>query len=96
MRRGRSWLGGLAAVGILAAAGCGGSKNSRYRSPFGDFVGDVPTGWTPVVDSAGRDYYQITFVGPFDPAFFKGVPSLSVRWYRFNRPHRLPDGGYEM
>src|SRR5437868_2476184 len=81
----------LAAVALLATAGCfRSSKYTHYRSPFSDFQCEVPTGWNVVVDSAGRDYYQISFLGPFDQAFYKGVPSMSIRWYRLNQAHRLP------
>lgn len=90
-------VGSLFAAALLATAGClGTSRYSRYRSPFFDFQCEVPTDWKIVVDSGGRDYYQISFLGPLDSAFYRGVPSLSVRWYRLNAPHRLPDGSYEM
>src|SRR5258708_1552570 len=81
----------------LLAAGClRAAKYSHYASPFKDFVCDVPAEWPVVLDSPGKDYYQIVFAGPFEPSFFHGVPSLSVRWYRHNAPHRLPNRSYEM
>ena len=87
----------VVALLLLAAAGCRpGPKYSQFRSPFADFVCQVPSGWKTIVDSTGNDYYQVSFLGPFEPNFYKGVPSLSVRWFRFNQPHKLPDGSYEM
>ena len=85
-----------AAAALLALAGCIAGNYAHYRSPFGDFVCEVPKGWTTIVDSGGPDFYQITFAGPLQPEFYKGVPSLSVRWYRLNTTHRLPDGSYEL
>jgi len=82
---------------LLVVAGCRpAAKYSHFRSPFADFVCQIPSGWKTVVDSDGKDYYQVSFLGPFEPNFYKGLPSLSIRWYRLNQPHRLPDGHYEM
>ncbi|TPW17246.1 MAG: hypothetical protein FD126_3696 [Elusimicrobia bacterium] len=89
-----------ALIGALSLAislsACNPPKYVRYTSPFVDFTCDVPWGWSVFLDSAGSDYTNVTFTGPLDPDFFRGVPSLSVRWYGHNAPHRLPDGGLEM
>jgi hypothetical protein len=86
------WVGAALclAAGLLAC-----SAPSGYVSPFRDFSCQPPPGWKVVVDSQLPDYYQVTFLGPLDPAFFKGVPSMSVRWYRYGMPHLLPGGGSE-
>ncbi|MBI4385882.1 MAG: hypothetical protein HY551_00720 [Elusimicrobia bacterium] len=81
---------------LLIAAGCRSPKYAQYASRAGDFVCEVPWGWSVAADVAGGDYANITFTGPLEPDFFRGVPSLSVRWHRANTPHRLPDGTYEM
>lgn len=85
---------GLASA-LLLLPGCSAPKYSRFDSPFADFRCEVPWGWRAIVDSAGSDYVNVTFTGPLEPDFFRGVPSLGVRWYRRNAPHRLPDGSYE-
>lgn len=96
-RRLSSALGLCAASAWLLATGCvRAPKYSSYTSPFGDFECNAPTGWSVVLDSSGKDYYQVLFTGPFETSFFHGVPSLSVRWYRTNAPRQLPNGNYEM
>lgn len=90
-------LGLCAGTAWLLASGCVRTpKYSHYVSPFKDFVCEVPTGWSVVREGSRKDYYELLFVGPFEPSFYHGVPSLSVRWYRINAPHRLPDGTYEI
>lgn len=89
-------IAGLAAVLLAwAVAGCRTPKYVSYASPAKDFSCEVPWGWTIVVDPAGSDYANVTFVGPFEPDFYRATPSLSVRWHAHNAPHRLPDGTYE-
>ena len=43
-----------------------------------------------------KDFAQTVFIGPFSPHFYLGAPSLSVRWFRHYRPHRLIDGRLEL
>lgn len=92
----RFGLGLLAGAVFLApAGGCKPPKYVRYSSPFGDYAVDVPWGWSVFMDSSGWDYTNVTFTGPLEPEFYKGLPSLSIRWYATRVPHRLPDGNYE-
>ncbi|MBI4370908.1 MAG: hypothetical protein HY552_01280 [Elusimicrobia bacterium] len=89
----------LSKIVILAAAlaaACSPPKYAPYRSVFKDFTAAVPMGWNVTTESDGRDFAQTLFVGPFEADFFRGAPSLSVRWYRRYRPRRLPDGRLEM
>ncbi|MFA6030464.1 MAG: hypothetical protein WC969_11465 [Elusimicrobiota bacterium] len=85
----------LAAVFALAFAACKPPKYIEYRSAAGDFSCDVPYAWQVFYDEAGSDYNNYTFVGPFDPDFYRGAPSLSVRWYARDSVHPLPLGGEE-
>ena len=85
----------LAVLALAFAAGCQHPRYAKYTSANGDFACEIPWGWAIILDSSGRDYTNATFTGPADPDFFKGVPSLSVRWYKYKAPHRLPDGTYE-
>lgn len=87
----------LTAVLLLAlAAGCSPPKYATYESINKDFSVLVPWGWQVMTDQQDNDFTQSTFIGPFDPDFYLGAPSLSVRWYRRYRPHRLTDGRLEM
>jgi len=87
----------LSAVLLLAlAAGCNPPKYATYESINKDYTAAVPWGWQVVTDQQDNDFAQATFIGPFDPDFYLGAPSLSVRWYRRYRPHRLSDGRLEM
>ncbi|UPT73733.1 MAG: hypothetical protein M0D55_18075 [Elusimicrobiota bacterium] len=84
------------AVLLLAAAACNPPKYASYQSVAKDFSAKVPWGWQVMTDFQDTDYAQTVFIGPFDPDFYLGAPSLSVRWYRRYRAHRLPDGRLEM
>ena len=87
----------LSAVLLLAiAAGCNPPKYAVYESIGKDFTASVPWGWQVMTDQQDSDFAQATFIGPFDPDFYLGAPSLSVRWYRRYRPHRLADGRLEL
>lgn len=88
----------LAAVLLLAlaAGGCRPPKYASYESINKDYSALVPWGWQVMTDQQDTDFTQTTFIGPFDPEFYLGAPSLSVRWYRHYRPHRLTDGRLEM
>lgn len=87
----------LSAVLLLTvAAACNPPKYAVYESINKDYTVSVPWGWQVMTDQQDTDFAQATFIGPFDPDFYLGAPSLSVRWYRRFRPHRLTDGRLEM
>lgn len=81
---------------LALAAGCRPPKYAAYESIHKDFTVSVPWGWQVMTDQQDNDFTQATFIGPFDPDFYLGAPSLSVRWFRRYRPHRLSDGRLEM
>ena len=88
---------GFVAAGLAITSGCVPAKKySAYRSHEGDFACEVPAGWPVVMDRASAYFSQVLFTGPFEPSFYLGVPTLSVRWYRINAPRRLPNGSHEM
>ncbi|MBI2386452.1 MAG: hypothetical protein HYV14_10615 [Elusimicrobia bacterium] len=87
----------LSAVLLLTlAAACSPPKYASYESINKDFAASVPWGWQVMTDQQDSDFSQTAFIGPFDPDFYLGAPSLSVRWYRRYRPHRLTDGRLEL
>ena len=88
-------LGALLVLAALAA-GCNPPKYAAYESVNKDFTASVPWGWQVMTDQQDADFTQSAFIGPFDPHFYLGAPSLSVRWYHHYRPHRLSDGRLEM
>ncbi len=92
----RTLLRRLSAVLLLALAACTPPKYASYESINKDFAASVPWGWQVMTDQQDNDFSQTAFIGPFDPDFYLGAPSLSVRWYRRYRPHRLTDGRLEM
>ena len=81
---------------LALAAGCNPPKYATYESINKDYTASVPWGWQVMTDQQDNDFTQATFIGPFDPDFYLGAPSLSVRWFRRYRPHRLTDGRIEM
>lgn len=83
------------AVCVLAG-GCLFPEYYHYTSPASDFVCDVPYGWSVKTDSEGDHFSNITFIGGFDPEFYLGAPSFSVRWHSADRIHKLPNGLLEM
>lgn len=89
----RAFFGGVATLLLLSA--CQPPKYVRFISPYKDFVCEVPWGWAVYLDGAGSDYTSATFTGPLEPEFFRGTPSLSVRWYAYNAAHRMPGGTAE-
>ena len=80
----------------LFSLGCQPPKYAVYSSIHGDFRCSVPWGWKVMTDEEGTHYANTTFLGPFDPEFYLGLPTLSVRWFSYAEPHRLPDGVLEM
>ena len=87
-------LGAFAAA--LALAACAPPKYARYGSLLGDFTVSAPWGWSVMTDSEAPAFASVAFIGPFDPDFYLGAPSLTVRWYGNGRAHKLPDGRLEL
>jgi hypothetical protein len=85
----------FAAAAALAAA-CAPPKYAEYKSVSDDFTVAAPWGWNVIADADYDAFSQVTFIGPRDDDFYMGGPSLSVRWYKPYRPHRLRDGRVEM
>ncbi len=87
----------LVAAACLLAAGCTPPKYVSYRAVNGDFTAAVPWGWQVITDQEGDGtaFAHVNFVGPFDPSFYLGVPSMSVRWYRNFWPRMMRDGRLE-
>lgn len=77
---------------VVALAGCINPPYTAYRSPWGDWTCSVPTGWTVKIDGEDTHYTNVTFIGGFDPDFYLGAVSMSVRWHSYDRTHQLPDG----
>ncbi len=75
----------------LALGSCA-PKSVPYLSRQGDFSCRVPWGWSIYAEGDEVDYTNVTFTGPFDPAFYRGKPSISVRWYSHNAPHWIRGG----
>lgn len=84
-----------AALAALAAA-CSPPKYVTYRSVSNDFTVAAPWGWNVIADADHDSFSQVTFIGPLDVDFYLGAPTLSARWYKPYRPHRLRDGSLEM
>jgi len=90
-------LAALAVLPVMMAAGCRSPKYvHRYRSVLKDFTVSAPWDWDVIAEAQKGNFSEVRFIGPSDPDFFLGEPSLSVRWYKRNRPHRLADGSMEM
>lgn len=86
----------MALLAGVFSAGCRRPEYVKFASDFGDLEGEVPWGWTAYLDKQGTDFYSYTFVGPFDPDFFRGVPSISVRWYAYKKYRFMPGNEAEM
>lgn len=86
----------LFAAALVLLAACNPPKSARYTSIAKDYSVNVPWGWTVMTDQQDDAFTQANFIGPFDGAFFLGAPSLSVRWFKRYRPHRLADGRLEL
>jgi len=80
----------------LLFLGCRHPQYALYTSPSRDFQCRVPWAWDVMSDAEGAHFANVTFLGPFDPAFYLGAPSFSVRWYARSATHRLRDGTLEM
>lgn len=87
---------GLLAAGALLLFACAPPKYTEYTSLRRDFKASVPWAWQVMTDEEGRHYTNTNFIGPFEPEFYLGAPSLSVRWYAYSYPHRLPDKTVEI
>lgn len=82
----------VALAGALSA--CRG-KYAVYMPLTRDYQVAVPFAWSVIWEASGDDFTHANFVGPFDPRFFRGAPSFSVRWYRRMGRHKLADGSVE-
>ncbi|MDD5628371.1 MAG: hypothetical protein PHU21_04870 [Elusimicrobia bacterium] len=91
-----TWSAAALALCGLLAAGCKPPAYSGYASPNGDFQCSVPWAWSVIYDAEGTYFTNLTFIGPFEPEFYLGAPSFSVRWYTRYTSHRLRDGQTEM
>lgn len=89
----RPWMAAAAASLLLLLVGCRPPKYILYRAETGDFEFEAPYAWQVFFERSGDDYYNYTFLGPMDPDFFRGAPSLIIRWYGRNRPAPDPLGG---
>lgn len=81
---------------LLAAAGCGPPKYVSYQSIHRDWKTQVPWGWNVITDDEGTHYAATNFLGPFEPDFFLGIPSFSIRWHAHGIPHSLRGKGAEV
>ena len=79
-------------IGAFAVAACSPPKYVPYKSIHGDWTTFVPWGWNVMTDEEKGTFTSTNFIGPFEPEFFLGAPSFSVRWHAYKRAHRLPDG----
>ncbi len=86
----------LLLTGAFLLPGCSNPKYAHYASIWGDWRADVPWGWRVVTEGDAGRFTNTDFIGPFDPNFLMGAPSLSVRWHGYNQAHRLPDGQLEI
>lgn len=82
----------VALAGVLGACR---SKYAVYMPLTRDYQVAVPFAWGVVWEASGNDFTHANFIGPFDPRFFRGAPSFSVRWYRRAAGHQLADKSIE-
>lgn len=91
----------ILALAVVAAAvsfggGCSPPKYVTYSSVAKDWKAAVPWGWSVMFDREQDHYAATNLIGPFEPDFYLGAPSLSVRWHRYSHAHRLADGLFEV
>lgn len=79
-------------AGALTFLGCGPPKYVGYASKHGDWKASVPWGWNVMTDEEEGHFKNTTLIGPFEPEFYLGAPSFSVRWHAYGKSHRLRDG----
>ena len=96
MNRGTLKWAGLLAAGALALGACTPPKYALYTAKARDFQAAVPYNWSVIADAEGARFESATFIGPFDPDFYLGVPSFSVRWHARHAPHTLRNGAVEV
>lgn len=80
-----------ALAALLLAAACRAPKYAAFVSEEGDFSLEAPRGWN-VYAQKGDDSRAYTFAGPFDPDFYLGVPTLSVRRHAAGSAEQYVDG----
>jgi hypothetical protein len=81
---------------LLGTCSCRQPSEFNYMSEAGDYSVVVPYGWKVFQDTAGTDFVNTTFTGPFDPDFYRGTPSFSIRWHARNKPHVIYMAGTEV
>ncbi len=81
---------------LFGVSGCGPPKYVSYSSIHGDYRCRVPWGWNVITDDDAASATSTTFLGPFDPDFYLGIPSLQVRWFAYGASHPLRDGSAEL
>lgn len=79
-------------AGVFLLPACNPPKYVSWSSVQGDYKVMVPWGWRVMTDREGDHFTNTNFIGPFEPEFYLGVPSFSIRWHRNSYSHRLPDG----
>lgn len=79
-------------AGAFFFLGCSPPKYATYTSIHKDWKTVVPGGWSIMTDQEGSHFTNTNFIGPFEPEFYLGAPSFSVRWHSYKASHRLPDG----
>ena len=76
----------LVSAAALSLSSCRQPKYFHYTSDAQDFAVEVPYAWRVFYEEQGSNYVNTTFLGPFDPDFFRGAPSFSVRWHAMGAP----------
>lgn len=87
---------GLLLLAAMVLSSCKAPKYALYTSVVRDFQVDVPWAWNVMTEQDGSNFSNATFIGPFEPDFYLGAPSFSIRWHRRYYPHKLPGGKLEM
>lgn len=87
---------GILLLAALALTSCKPPKYALYTSEQRDFQVNVPWAWNVMTEHDEENFSNSTFIGPFEPDFYLGAPSLSIRWHKRYHPHRMPGGQLEM
>lgn len=68
---------------------CRPPRHALYTSVQRDFQVRVPWAWNVMTDKDQEGFSSTTFIGPFEPDFYLGAPSFSIRWHKRYYPHRM-------
>jgi len=82
-------------LAALALTACSPPKYVPYTSVHGDWRSSVPWHWDVMTDQEDDVFTNTNLIGPFEPDFYLGAPSFSVRWHAYKRSHTLPSGFVE-